>query len=166
VAQPVFYFDLADPECYLATEQMIASGRIAEFEPVAAAELGIESADADHEAIERRALELGIQPVRWPEYWPPDSSKAMLAAAYAKQIGRVVAFSLAAFRQTFAAGRDLGSEETILLAGAACEMHPSALLKGLTLRSTAQALDRAVERARADGVTELPAVVETTGPIA
>ena len=32
----------------------------------------------------------------------------MLVATYAKQIGRAVAFSLAAFRQAYAAGRDLG----------------------------------------------------------
>ena len=36
----------------------------------------------------------------------------MLAATYAKQIGRGVAFSLAAFRQAFAGGRDLGDRDT------------------------------------------------------
>ncbi len=54
----------------------------------------------------------------------------MLAATYAKRIGRAVAFSLAAFRQAFAGGRDLADQDTILIAGAACEMHPTALLKG------------------------------------
>ena len=83
----------------------------------------------------------------------------MLAATYAKRIGRGVAFSLAAFRQTFAGGRDLGEKETVLIAGAACEMHPSALLKGIELRATADALAEATERARRRGVTELPAVV-------
>ena len=48
----------------------------------------------------------------------------MLAATYAKQFGRAVAFSLAAFRQAFAGGRDLGDEITVLIAAAACEMHP------------------------------------------
>src|SRR4051794_41834706 len=81
----------------------------------------------------------------------------MLAATYAKRIGRGVAFSLAAFRQTFAAGRDLGEEETVLIAGAACEMHPSALLKGIELRATAEALSQATEQARSRGGRELPA---------
>ena len=47
----------------------------------------------------------------------------------------------------------------MLIAGAACEMHPTALLKGIGLRSTAEALADATERARRDGVRALPAVV-------
>jgi predicted DsbA family dithiol-disulfide isomerase len=82
----------------------------------------------------------------------------MLAATYAKKIGRGVAFSLAAFRQTFAGGRDIGDEHTILIAGAACEMHPTALTKGVQMASTAQALQTANARARAAGVTTLPAI--------
>ncbi len=66
-----------------------------------------------------------LQPLRWPERWPPDTRTAMLAATYAKQIGRAVAFSLAAFRQAFAGGRDLGDTDTVLIAAAACEMHPT-----------------------------------------
>jgi 2-hydroxychromene-2-carboxylate isomerase len=89
----------------------------------------------------------------------------MLAATYAKRIGRAVAFSLAAFRQAFAAGRDLGDTDTVVLAGAACEMHPAALLKGIELRSTADALAAATERARRDGVSALPAVVEAAGSV-
>ena len=83
---------------------------------------------------------------------------AMLTATYAKQIGRTVAFSLAAFRQAFAGGRDLGDENTVLIAAAACEMHPAAVLKGIQLRSTAAALERAGERALAAGVRSLPAI--------
>jgi hypothetical protein len=37
-------------------------------------------------------------------------------------------------------------------------MHPSAVLKGIGLRSTASALDRAGERARAAGVERVPAI--------
>jgi 2-hydroxychromene-2-carboxylate isomerase len=159
VEQPVFFYDLGSPECYLATEEVIASGRLPEFEPVLASELAVEAAQPDRKTLERRALELGIQPLRWPEQWPPDTRTVMLAATYAKQIGRVVAFSLAAFRQAFAAGRNLGDEDTVLIAGAACEMHPTALLKGLALRSTEQAMGKALERARSCGVRALPAVV-------
>jgi 2-hydroxychromene-2-carboxylate isomerase len=163
--QPVFYFDLGSPECYLATERVIAGGVIPEFEPVLAADLGLETGVPDRPAIEAAALDLGIQPIRWPARLPGDARTAMLAATYAKQIGRVVAFSLAAFRQEFAAGREL-DEDTIVLAGAACEMHPAALLKGVSLRSTAQGLAAAAERARRDGVTELPAIVGAAESIA
>jgi 2-hydroxychromene-2-carboxylate isomerase len=83
----------------------------------------------------------------------------MRAATYAKGIGRAVAFSLAAFRQAFAGGRDLGHRDTVLIAAAACEMHPSAVLKGIALRSTEQALRRAGTRASAAAISALPAIV-------
>jgi 2-hydroxychromene-2-carboxylate isomerase len=82
----------------------------------------------------------------------------MLAATYAKQIGRAVAFSLACFRQAFAGGRDPGDEQTVLIAAAACELHPVAVLRGIALRSTADALERATARALAAGVESLPAI--------
>jgi 2-hydroxychromene-2-carboxylate isomerase len=154
--QPVFYYDLGSPACYLVAEQLRGD---ATWEPVLAADLGRPATQIDRAAIEHRAQELGIQPVRWPAVWPPDTHRAMLAATYARRIGRGVTFSLAAFRQAFAGGRDLGDEQTVLIAGAACEMHPSALLKGMGLRATAQALAEATERARQAGVSELPAVV-------
>lgn len=157
--QPVFFYDLGSPECYLIAEQVLGGGAVPEFEPVLASDLGDSLTDVDRESVERRAGELGLQPVRWPHRWPPDTRTAMLAATYAKRIGRGVAFSAAAFRQAFAGGRDLGEEETLLIAGAACEMHPSALLKGIALRSTAQALAEAGARARACGVHRVPAVV-------
>jgi 2-hydroxychromene-2-carboxylate isomerase len=99
-----------------------------------------------------------MQPLRWPPRWPPDARTAALAATYAKHIGRAVAFSLACFRQTFAGGRDLGDESTVLIAAAACEMHPSAVLKGIGLRSVTAGLEQACIRARAAGVTSLPAI--------
>lgn len=165
--QPVFFYDLGSPECYLAAEQAVAAGgRVPEFEPVLASALGAVAADPDWAAIERRAQQLGIQAVVWPEPWPPDTGTAMLAATYAKRIGRAVAFSLAAFRQAFAAGRDLAADETIMLAGAASELHPAALLKGIELASTAQALAEATERARSHGVRRLPALIEATETVA
>jgi 2-hydroxychromene-2-carboxylate isomerase len=112
----------------------------------------------DRELIERRALELGLQPWRWPGSWPPETTVAMLAATYAKRVGRAVAFSLAAFRQAYAGGRDLGSRDTVLIAAAACEMHPAAVLKGVSLRSVRDALDGARERAYAAGVSSVPAI--------
>jgi 2-hydroxychromene-2-carboxylate isomerase len=69
-----------------------------------------------------------------------------------------VAFSQAAFRQTFAGGRDLGDDGTVLIAGAACEMHPTAVLKGMGLRSVTSGLRSAGERARVAGVDALPAI--------
>jgi 2-hydroxychromene-2-carboxylate isomerase len=155
VTQPVFYYDLGNPACYVVAEQIGAAlPEPAEWEPV---HLGAGEA-VEREAIERGAAEAGLQPVRWPAVWPPETRTAMLAATYAKQIGRTVAFSLAAFRQAFAGGRDLGDANTVLIAAAACEMHPTAVLRGIELRTTASALERAGARARAAGVRSLPAI--------
>jgi 2-hydroxychromene-2-carboxylate isomerase len=158
--QPVFFYDLGDPVCYLAAEQIMSSLPVVpEWEPVLAADLGLRRPDPpDPGQIVRRASELGLQPVRWPTAWPPDSRQAMLAATYAKRIGRGVAFSLAAFRQAFAGGRDLSEADTILIAGAACEMHPTAILKAISTRAISDALGQATQRAREVGVRELPAL--------
>lgn len=108
--------------------------------------------------VERRAAAYGLQPLRWPDPFPADTGWAMLAATYIRHIGRVVAFSLAAFRQAFAGGRDLGDRDSVLLAAAACELHPAAVIKGAELASTRRRLDDATAAAAAAGVTSVPAV--------
>ena len=156
VEQPLFFYDLGSPECYLAAERIMAAMPVAPvWEPVLGAEFRPE--DVDREGVARRAAELGLQPLRWPAL-PADTTTAMLTATYAKHVGRAVAFSLAAFRQAFAGGRDLADENTVLIAAAACEMHPTAVLKGITLRSVREGLAQASERAREVGVVALPAI--------
>jgi 2-hydroxychromene-2-carboxylate isomerase len=157
----VFFYDLGDPGSYLAAERIVAElPLVAEWQPVSTAALDGAAAPVlpDRDAIAARAAELGLQPLRWPPRWPPETHRALLAATYAKHVGRVVAFSLAAFRQAFAGGRDLGEESTVLIAAAACEIHPNALLKGIARRAVADGLARAGERALAAGVVSLPAV--------
>jgi 2-hydroxychromene-2-carboxylate isomerase len=157
--RPTFYYDLGSPACYLLAERVMSElAVVPEWEPVLGADLGVAEAEPDRAAIEHAAAELGIQPLRWPRRWPPDARTAMLAATYAKHIGRAVAFSLACFRQEFAGGRELGDESTVLIAAAACEMHPTAVLKGIGLRSVTDGLDRARARAAAAGVRALPAI--------
>jgi 2-hydroxychromene-2-carboxylate isomerase len=162
-AQPVFYYDLGNPACYVAAERIMAAlgpvGGIPEWEPIHALSLGLAPlAPPDPEALAKTIAGYGLQPLRLPVAWPPDSAFAMRVATYAKGGGRAVAFSLAAFRQVFAGGRDLGDEGTVLIAAAACEMHPTAVLKGAGLRSVGASLERAGERAQRAGVTALPAI--------
>ena len=158
--QPVFFYDLGSPQCYLVAETIMAAlPAVPEWEPVLGPDIGAPApAHVDRRQIEDQAAALGLQPIRWPASWPPETRPAMLAATYAKQIGRAVAFSLAAFRQTFAGGRELSDENTVLIAGAACEMHPTALRKGMELRSTRHALGNATRRAQDAGVRTLPAI--------
>ncbi len=167
-AQPAFHFDLGSPEAYLAAERVMATLPVAaEWVPVLAAGLpardepaaGPAHAASRRAAAEARAAAQHVQPLRWPSGWAgADMRVAMVAATYAKQIGRAVAFSLAAFRQAFAGGRTL-DQDTILIAAAACEMHPRAVLQALGRRSVGQALDAATAAAAAAGVTRVPAIV-------
>jgi 2-hydroxychromene-2-carboxylate isomerase len=163
-----FYYDLFSPEAYLAAERVITLLPAAEWIPVLAPRLpGADLLDGfrcqtDREAfcdrIERLAARRGLQEVRWPDPFPGDSAYAMRVATYARQIGRAVAFSLAAFRQAFAGGRDLGEPDNVLIAAAACEMHPRAVAKGAQLASVAHALEDATALATQRGVRDVPAV--------
>src|SRR5436853_1634428 len=154
--RPIFYYDVGSPWCWLAGERaheilgVVPVWRLVSLGPLAA---------VDRDALERRASEQGIPEVRWPEPWPFDGELAMLVATFAKQTGRAVAFSLAAMRQAFAAGRDLSVLDNVLIAAAACELHPRAVTKALETRSVADALRAATETARLEaGAGELPAI--------
>jgi 2-hydroxychromene-2-carboxylate isomerase len=169
-----FYYDLGSPYAYLSAERI--SGLFAEAEleqpewvPILLGGLfgrfersswgeGPERA-AGMAEVERRAAEYGLAPVAWPKPWPGNTLVAMRAATFAKQTGRAVSFSLAAFRQAFAAGRDLTDVDNVAIAGAACELHPRALLKGVETQAVKEALREATDRAGDLGVEGVPAVV-------
>jgi 2-hydroxychromene-2-carboxylate isomerase len=69
-----------------------------------------------------------------------------------------VPFAQAAFRQAFAGGRSLGEPDNVLIAAAACEMHPAAVLSAAELRSVREQLSAATALAAQAGVTDVPAV--------
>jgi 2-hydroxychromene-2-carboxylate isomerase len=164
-----FYFDLASPDAYLAAERILhVLPGPAEWQPVLARELpggGASEAwrcEAEREVFRdntaRRAAALGLQPLRWPHPYPFDSLLAMRVATYAKSIGRAVAFAQAAFRQAFAGGRSLAEADNVLIAAAACEMHPAAVLRAAQLRSVRDQLAAMTAQAACAGVSEVPAV--------
>ena len=73
----------------------------------------------------------------------------MRAATFAQQGGRAVAFSLAAFRQAFAGGRDLSVTDNVLIAAAACELHPRRGAEGASRRKAVkERLRAATDRGR------------------
>jgi 2-hydroxychromene-2-carboxylate isomerase len=172
-APAAFFFDLGSPFAYFAAEQALhafaAARQPVEWQPVLAAELpGAESfeafrcegeREAQREELARRASELGLQPLRLPASFPFDSALAMRVATYAKSIGRTVPFAQAAFRQAFAGGRSLADEDTVLIAAAACEMHPTAVLRGAALSSVARQLAETTRAALDAGVRDVPAVL-------
>jgi 2-hydroxychromene-2-carboxylate isomerase len=163
-----FYLDFAVPEAYLAAERILSlMPAPCEWVPVIAHELAgggwgawrcAEEREIELSQLERTAAERRLQPVRWPAELPFDSTLAVRAATFAKGAGKAVAFSLAAFRQAYAAGRDLSVPENVLIAGAACEIHPRALLQGAETRSVTARLTDATALARERGVVTVPAV--------
>jgi 2-hydroxychromene-2-carboxylate isomerase len=169
-----FYFDLGSPYAYLAAERV--SGLFAEagleqpeWQPVLLGGLfkrfgrdswanGPQRADGMAE-IERRAAARGLPPLRWPEPWPGNTLLAMRAATFAKQTGRAVSFALAAFRQAFAAGRDLGDPDSVLIAAAATELHPRAVTRAVASEGVKGALREATDRAGDLGVRGVPSLL-------
>jgi 2-hydroxychromene-2-carboxylate isomerase len=171
---PAFYFDFAVPECYLVAERILRTLPVAcEWRPVLASQLGgalgfggwrcAEEREIELAQFERDAVRHGLQPVHWPPELPLDSAFALRVATYAASIGRAVAFAQAAFRQIYAAGRDLSLPDNVLIAAAACEMHPAAVLKAVELGSVRDALARTTAEAAERGVTGVPAVWSASG---
>ena len=167
--RPIFYYDLGSPYSYLAAERINALLPIVPvWQPVLLGAIykatggGSWSVTADRTAgmaeVERRAAARSLPELRWPDPWPGDMLTAMRAAIFAQQAGRAVAFSLAAFRQAFAGGRDLGQTDNVLLAAAACELHPRAVLKGIASASVKERLREQTAEAVDRGVTGVPTV--------
>ncbi len=166
---PAFYLDLRSPEAFLAAERIRSTlPYAAEWIPIRSSALpaadSLEGfrcetdAQAYRERISARARELGLQEVRWPASFPAEGDLALRAATYAKQIGRTVAFVYAAYRQHFNAGRSLDDPDTVVIAGSACEMHPTATLKAVETKGVNRALDAATALAIERGVRDVPAI--------
>ncbi|MEX0992780.1 MAG: DsbA family protein [Solirubrobacterales bacterium] len=165
----MFYFDLGSPYAYLAAEriaslfdeppvwQPILLGGLFKIHGRDSWANGPERADGIAE-VERRAAAYGLPAIRWPEPWPGNTLTAMRAATFAKQVGKAVSFSLAAFRQAYAAGRDLSDRDNVVLAAAACELHPTAVLRAIDTRSVKDELRAAAAAAAARGVVGVPSV--------
>ena len=169
MSQQVFYYDLGSTYSYLTAERLqqvlqvvpvwqpILLGGI--WQQTGGQSWGLtDERDAGIAEVERRAQEYELMPVRWPEGWPNNTLKAMRAAVFAQSIGRAVAFSLAAFRQAFAAGRDLSDVDNILIAAAACELHPNAVLKALETQSVKDKLREVTAEAYERGVRGVPTI--------
>jgi 2-hydroxychromene-2-carboxylate isomerase len=172
--RPVFYFDLGSPYAYLAAERIASLFEAAraeqpEWQPLLLGGLfkrfGRDSwangpdREQGMREIERRASAYGLPPIRWPEPFPANTLFAMRVATFAKEIGRTVSFSLAAFRQAFAAGRDLSEHANVLVAAASSELHPRALEAAVARDAIKRRLRDVTERAGDLGVIGVPSVV-------
>jgi 2-hydroxychromene-2-carboxylate isomerase len=173
----VFYYDFNSPYSYLAAERIApvfaeAGADQPEWVPISFGHLlqttgrrpwsiPPQGPDPEHlEEIQRRADERGLPKVVYAQGWPVEnySLLAPRAATFAKQSGKAVSFSQAAFRQHFAAGRDLSDIDNVLIAAAACELHPKAVIKGVETQSVKAQLRGATDTAIEKGVEGIPTV--------
>jgi 2-hydroxychromene-2-carboxylate isomerase len=171
----VFYYDFSSPYSYLAAERI--SGLFAEagveqpeWQPISFGHIlkttgrrpwSFEGDRRAHlEEIQRRADERGLPKVVYPDGWPIDnySLNPVRAAIFAKEGGRVVSFSLACFRQVFAGGKDMSDVDNVLVAAAACELHPNAVIKGIETQSVKEKLRAATDEALALGLEGIPTI--------
>jgi 2-hydroxychromene-2-carboxylate isomerase len=172
-----FYYDFNSPYAYLTAERISgvfaqAGAEQPEWQPISFGHVLQASGRTpwsmqpggpdpkDLAEIKRRAAERGLPEVVYPKGWPVEnySLNPTRAAIYAKESGRVVSFSLAAFRQVFAAGKDMSDIDNVLIAAAASELHPKAVLKGIETRSVKEELKRATEEAIEAGLIGIPTI--------
>jgi 2-hydroxychromene-2-carboxylate isomerase len=169
-----FYFDLASPYSYLAAERVDGLFADAGLEPpqwrpilfgALVKELGRTpwglgpDRDTHLAEIERRVVAYGLPPLAWPEPMPANSLHAMRAATVAAEAGNGSArdFALAAFREAFVCGRDLGDPEVIAAAAGSAGIEPQ-VRDGIAAPATKDKLRQVTEEAWTAGLQGVPTV--------
>jgi 2-hydroxychromene-2-carboxylate isomerase len=173
--QPVFYYDFNSPFAWLAAErinQVMPTPPV--WRPISFSHVlqhsrrlpwsVTDEREAGIQEIERRAKERGLPEIRWPEGWPIETVPlaGLRAATFAADIGKSVSFSLAAYRQTFHAARPMNELDNVLLAGAACELHPNAIKAALERDAIKQKLKDNTNEAIELGIHGVPTVAVGT----
>jgi 2-hydroxychromene-2-carboxylate isomerase len=169
-----FYFDLASPYSYLAAERVDGLFADAGLEPprwqpilfgallkeLGRTPWGLGPDRDEHIAeIERRAAAYGLPPLAWPDPLPANSLHAMRAATVATEAGPGCArdFALAAYREAFARGRDLGDPAVIVAAAGVAGIGPM-VTDGVAAPETKDKLRRNTEEAWNTGIQGVPTV--------
>jgi 2-hydroxychromene-2-carboxylate isomerase len=169
--QAVFYYDFNSPYAWLAAERVnqvmpappvwrpISFSHVLKYNQRLPWSLSEERATGIEE-VEKRASERGLPKIRWPEGWPANTipMAGLRAATFAADLGKSISFSLAAFRQTFLAGRPMNELDNVLIAGAACELHPNAIKAAMERDAIKQKLTANTNEAIELGLHGVPTV--------
>lgn len=169
---PVFYFDLSSPYAYLAATRVDeVLGTPARWEPIVfgavlrAAErvpwsLREETREPGMRAVEQRAAERGLPPVRWPRGWPAESYSVepLRAVLWARERGLDRALTLELYREAFVHGRALDDPEAVRAAARRAGLEAEALGAGIAKAEIKARLREGTERAIERGVTGVPTV--------
>ncbi len=156
-----FFFDLACPFSYLATERVERILGDVEWVPTSVSAFAGRPTPVITDALiaqaERRAVELRL-PLIWPDPFPTDCTEALRAAEFAGEQGEGARFALAASRLAFCGGFDLADPEILAAAAEAAGLRVDDCLgaaadpaRDMTLEATARGL-------LARGVATLPAI--------
>ncbi len=171
MAQPIFYYDLSSPYSYLASERVdgVLPER-PEWRPIAfgviVQRLGkvpwsfASDRRADFEDIARRAAELGLPPVRYPEGWPVQtySIVALRAALAVEDQDERRAVSRELYRTAFADGLHLADPETVLGAVARAGVDRDAVREAIGSPEIKERLRTETDAAIERGITGVPTV--------
>jgi len=181
VAKPVFYFDLSSPYAYLAATRVDDVLPAApDWQPVWIIPIvgnsgrewrrtGEENL-ARQQEVERRAVDYGLPPVRWPQAYldgrslgkdaqPINALSAMRLATFAQRSGVGREFARRAYDLAFAEGHDLTQvDDRVIEAAAACGLDPGESRAAIADPEVKAALKEATEEAIARGVIGLPTV--------
>jgi 2-hydroxychromene-2-carboxylate isomerase len=171
VAPPIFYYDLSSPYSYLAAARVdeVLPER-PEWRPIA---FGVivqrigkvpwsfaSDRRAEFEDIARRASELGLPPVRYPEGWPVQtySILALRAALAVEDQDERRAVTRELYRTAFADGLHLADPETVLGAVARAGLDRDAIGEAIGSPEIKERLRAETDAALERGVTGVPTV--------
>jgi 2-hydroxychromene-2-carboxylate isomerase len=169
VPAATFYFDLGSPYAYLAATridelfaapvewQPVSLGALFKLTGRSSWSLGDERRRAAGMAeVERRALDYGLPPLRWPDPWPGNYLTAMRAAVYAQRVGRLRELVRSAYAAGFQHGRDLSVAANVLAAAGAAGLDEREVELAVADPEIKLALREATDAAHRLGVFGVP----------